>query len=87
MEYGWEFPTQLLVVVIVFTYAVICPVRRFFSILFISTRDTLLFIVTLPRCLFSMLHPSGDSPLWTSILSCCFGGVQETDSLRLQSHL
>jgi hypothetical protein len=26
VQYGWEFPTQLLVVVIVFTYAVICPV-------------------------------------------------------------
>ena len=25
VQYGWEFPTQLLVVVIVFTYAVICP--------------------------------------------------------------
>ena len=26
MQYGWEFPSQLLVIVIVFTYAVICPV-------------------------------------------------------------
>ena len=26
VQYGWEFPTQLLVAVIVFTYAVICPV-------------------------------------------------------------
>lgn len=26
VQYGWEFPTQLLVVVIVFTYAIICPV-------------------------------------------------------------
>jgi hypothetical protein len=26
VQYGWEFPTQLLVVVIVFTYAIICPI-------------------------------------------------------------
>lgn len=26
VQYGWEFPTQLLVIMIVFTYAVICPV-------------------------------------------------------------
>ena len=26
VQYGWEFPSQLLVVVIVFTYAIICPV-------------------------------------------------------------
>jgi Calcium-dependent channel, 7TM region, putative phosphate len=26
VQYGWEFPTQLLVVVIVFTYAIMCPV-------------------------------------------------------------
>jgi hypothetical protein len=26
VQYGWEFPSQLLVIVIVFTYAVICPV-------------------------------------------------------------
>ena len=26
VQYGWEFPTLLLVIVIVFTYAVICPV-------------------------------------------------------------
>ena len=26
VQYGWEFPTQLLVVLIVFTYAIICPV-------------------------------------------------------------
>lgn len=25
-QYGWEFPSQLLVVVIVFTYAIICPI-------------------------------------------------------------
>lgn len=34
MEYGWEFPTQLLVVVIVFTYAVICPVILPFGLVF-----------------------------------------------------
>lgn len=26
VQYGWEFPTQLLVIVIVFTYAIICPI-------------------------------------------------------------
>jgi hypothetical protein len=26
VQYGWEFPSQLLVVVIVFTYAIICPI-------------------------------------------------------------
>jgi hypothetical protein len=26
MQYGWEFPSQMLVVVVVFTYAIICPV-------------------------------------------------------------
>ena len=26
VQYGWEFPSQLLVIMIVFTYAVICPV-------------------------------------------------------------
>jgi Calcium-dependent channel, 7TM region, putative phosphate len=26
VQYGWEFPTQLLVVVIVFTYAIMCPI-------------------------------------------------------------
>jgi hypothetical protein len=26
VQYGWEFPSQLLVIVIVFTYAVICPI-------------------------------------------------------------
>ena len=26
VQYGWEFPTQLLVIVIVFTYATICPI-------------------------------------------------------------
>jgi hypothetical protein len=26
VQYGWEFPSQLLVIMIVFTYAIICPV-------------------------------------------------------------
>lgn len=26
VQYGWEFPSQLLVITIVFTYAVICPI-------------------------------------------------------------
>lgn len=26
VQYGWEYPSQLLVIVIVFTYAIICPV-------------------------------------------------------------
>jgi Calcium-dependent channel, 7TM region, putative phosphate len=34
MQYGWEFPTQLLVVVIVFTYAVICPVILPFGLVY-----------------------------------------------------
>jgi hypothetical protein len=34
VQYGWEFPTQLLVVVIVFTYAIICPVILPFGLLY-----------------------------------------------------
>ena len=34
VEYGWEFPTQLLVVVIVFTYAIICPVILPFGLIY-----------------------------------------------------
>jgi len=34
VQYGWEFPTQLLVAVIVFTYAVICPVILPFGLLY-----------------------------------------------------
>lgn len=34
--YGWEFPTQLLVIVIVFTYAIICPVILPFGLLYFS---------------------------------------------------
>jgi Calcium-dependent channel, 7TM region, putative phosphate len=34
VQYGWEFPTQLLVVVIVFTYAIICPVILPFGLVY-----------------------------------------------------
>eukprot|EP00523_Entomoneis_sp_CCMP467_P008539 CAMPEP_0168737984 /NCGR_PEP_ID=MMETSP0724-20121128/10690_1 /TAXON_ID=265536 /ORGANISM="Amphiprora sp., Strain CCMP467" /LENGTH=1061 /DNA_ID=CAMNT_0008785295 /DNA_START=92 /DNA_END=3277 /DNA_ORIENTATION=- len=34
VQYGWEFPTQLLVVVIVFTYAIICPIILPFGLLY-----------------------------------------------------
>ncbi|GKY92356.1 hypothetical protein MPSEU_000206500 [Mayamaea pseudoterrestris] len=34
VQYGWEFPTQLLVVVIVFTYAVICPIILPFGLIY-----------------------------------------------------
>lgn len=34
VQYGWEFPTQLLTVVIVFTYAVICPIILPFGLLY-----------------------------------------------------
>jgi hypothetical protein len=34
VQYGWEFPTQLLVVVIVFTYAIICPVILPFGLIY-----------------------------------------------------
>jgi Calcium-dependent channel, 7TM region, putative phosphate len=33
-QYGWEFPAQLLVIMIVFTYAVICPVIVPFGLLY-----------------------------------------------------
>jgi hypothetical protein len=36
VQYGWEFPTQLLVVVIVFTYAVICPIILPFGLLYFT---------------------------------------------------
>ena len=34
LQYGWEFPSQLLVVVIVFTYAIICPVILPFGLIY-----------------------------------------------------
>ena len=34
LQYGWEFPAQLLVIMIVFTYAVICPVIVPFGMLY-----------------------------------------------------
>jgi hypothetical protein len=34
VQYGWEFPSQLLVIVIVFTYAVICPIILPFGLLY-----------------------------------------------------
>ena len=34
VQYGWEFPTQFLVAVIVFTYAIICPVILPFGFLY-----------------------------------------------------
>lgn len=34
VQYGWEFPSQLLVIVIVFTYATICPVILPFGALY-----------------------------------------------------
>jgi Calcium-dependent channel, 7TM region, putative phosphate len=34
VQYGWEFPTQLLVVVIVFTYAIMCPVILPFGLIY-----------------------------------------------------
>jgi hypothetical protein len=34
VQYGWEFPTQLLVAVIVFTYSVICPIILPFGLLY-----------------------------------------------------
>lgn len=36
MQYGWEFPAQLLVVVIVFTYAIICPVILPFGLVYFT---------------------------------------------------
>jgi Calcium-dependent channel, 7TM region, putative phosphate len=36
VQYGWEFPTQLLVVVIVFTYAIICPIILPFGCLYFT---------------------------------------------------
>lgn len=34
VQYGWEFPSQLLVIMIVFTYAVICPIILPFGLLY-----------------------------------------------------
>ena len=34
VQYGWEFPTQLLVVVIVYTYAIICPIILPFGLMY-----------------------------------------------------
>ena len=34
MKYGWEFPAQIFVIMIVFTYAVICPVILPFGALY-----------------------------------------------------
>jgi hypothetical protein len=34
MKYGWEFPAQIFVIMIIFTYAVICPVILPFGTIF-----------------------------------------------------
>lgn len=51
VQYGWEFPTQLLVIVICFTYACICPIilpvgAVFFAFALMVYKKQLLYVYT-----------------------------------------
>jgi hypothetical protein len=51
VQYGWEFPTQLLVIIICFTYACICPIilpvgAIFFGMALMVYKKQLLYVYT-----------------------------------------
>jgi hypothetical protein len=73
VQYGWEFPTQLLVVVIVFTYAIICPIilpfgfMYFFGALLVYKKQVLY--------VYSPVYESGGAIFPIAIQRTLFGLV------------
>lgn len=73
VQYGWEFPTQLLVVVIVFTYAIICPVILPFGLVYflgalVVYKKQILYV-------YSPLYESGGAMFPIAIQRTLFGLV------------
>ena len=73
VQYGWEFPTQLLVVVIVFTYAIICPIILPFGLVYfigalIVYKKQILFV-------YSPVYESGGAMFPLAVQRTLFGLV------------
>lgn len=71
VQYGWEFPTQLLVIMIVFTYAVICPVILpvgflYFSFALIVYKKQVLYV-------YQPVYESGGAMFPTALQRTLFG--------------
>jgi len=73
VQYGWEFPTQLLVAVIVFTYAVICPVILPFGLLYFLGALTVYKKQIL--YVYSPVYESGGAMFPLAVQRCLFGLV------------
>lgn len=73
VQYGWEFPTQLLVAVIVFTYAVICPVILPFGLLYFMGALTVYKKQIL--YVYSPVYESGGAMFPLAVQRCLFGLV------------
>jgi Calcium-dependent channel, 7TM region, putative phosphate len=70
VQYGWEFPTQLLAVVIVFTYAVICPIILPFGLLYFS--GALMVYKKQILYVYRPVYESGGAMFPVSKLLLCF---------------
>ena len=71
VQYGWEFPTQLLVIMIVFTYAVICPVILpvgvfYFSFALLVYKKQVLYV-------YQPVYESGGAMFPTALQRTLFG--------------
>jgi hypothetical protein len=80
VQYGWEFPTQLLVVVIVFTYAVICPVILPVGCTFARRKHyrfsgLVIVLLALARCTPTLSLLSLSLSLCTGLEGCYFMGA------------
>jgi len=73
VQYGWEFPTQLLVVVIVFTYAIICPV--ILPVGFIYFLGALLVYKKQVLYVYSPVYESGGAMFPLAVQRTLFGLV------------
>ena len=73
VQYGWEFPTQLLVVVIVFTYAIICPVILPFGFLYFL--GALMVYKKQVLYVYSPVYESGGAMFPTAVQRTLFGLV------------
>jgi hypothetical protein len=73
VQYGWEFPTQLLVIVIVFTYAVICPIILPFGLLYFL--GALLVYKKQVLYVYQPVYESGGAMFPSAIQRALFGLV------------
>lgn len=73
VQYGWEFPSQLLVIVIVFTYAIICPVILPVGLLYFC--GSLIVYKKQVLYVYTPLYESGGALFSSAVQQTLFGLV------------